>query len=61
MTASAPPVEVLRALGAFAALERRSATLDGNVPLRVAQACMPFLEGNALGWQIVLDPPLVAR
>lgn len=61
MTASAPPVEVLRALGAFATLERRSATLDGNVPLRVAQACMPFLEGNALGWQVVLDAPLVAR
>jgi hypothetical protein len=45
--------ELLDALG-LARLERRDRTLDGSVPLRVAQACVPLLEGNAFGWQIVL-------
>ena len=36
-------------------LEARDARLGGNVPLRAAQACPPFLAGNALGFQ--LSPP----
>lgn len=35
-------------------LERRSPTLRGSVPLRVAQACVPLLQGNEFGWQVVL-------
>ena len=46
--------EVLDALGGFCRLERRDGTLDGSVPLRVAQGCVPLLEGNAFGWQVVL-------
>ncbi len=45
--------DLLDALG-LARLERRDRTLDGSVPLRVAQACVPLLEGNAFGWQVVL-------
>jgi hypothetical protein len=53
--------EVLDALGGFASLAKRSPTLDGAVPVRVAQACVPLLEGNALGWQVVLAPGLRVR
>src|SRR5690606_26444154 len=58
-----PPVafDVVDALGGAASLVRRSPTLDGSVPLRVAQACLPFLEGNAFGHQIVLRDPLDAE
>lgn len=35
--------------------------MDGAVPLRAAQACMPLLEGNALGFQVVLNRPLRLR
>jgi hypothetical protein len=52
------------ALAAFEPLARfvkRDATLDGSVPLRVAQACVPLLEGNALGHQIVFGKRLVVR
>jgi hypothetical protein len=42
-------------------LERRSSDLDGGVPLRVAQACMPLLEGNAFGFQIVLARAIEVR
>ena len=35
-------------------LEKRSPTLRGSVPLRVAQACVPLLQGNAFGLQVVL-------
>lgn len=45
--------EVLDALG-LAKLTKRTPTLDGAVPLRVAQACNPLLEGNAFGFQITL-------
>jgi hypothetical protein len=45
--------EVLDALG-LCRLEKRSGDLDGAVPLRVAQACVPFLEGNAFGFQVNL-------
>jgi hypothetical protein len=49
---------VLDALEGFTKLEKRSGTLGGSVPLRVAQACVPLLEGNAFGFQIVLARPL---
>lgn len=52
--------DVVDTLG-LATLEKRSATLDGSVPLRVAQACVPLLEGNALGFQITLARPLDVR
>ncbi len=39
-------------------LVRRSGTLDGTVPLRAAQACVPLLEGNAYGVQLRLALPL---
>jgi hypothetical protein len=50
--------EVLDALG-LAKLTKRTPTLDGAVPLRVAQACNPLLEGNAFGFQITLTTPLL--
>ncbi len=53
--------EVTSAFEPVARLERRSPTLDGAVPLRVAQACVPLLEGNAVGFQVVLAKRLVAR
>ncbi|HEY2369727.1 MAG TPA: hypothetical protein VGH87_25185, partial [Polyangiaceae bacterium] len=53
--------EVLSPLTPLAKLARRDPTLDGSVPLRVAQACVPLLEGNAFGHQIVFDTPLLAR
>jgi hypothetical protein len=48
-----PAFEVLDALG-LARLEKRAGDLDGAVPLRVAQACVPLLEGNAFGFQLNL-------
>lgn len=50
---TAPRCEIFDALG-FAKLERRSPTLDGAAPLRVVQGCTPLLEGNAIGYQVVL-------
>lgn len=49
--------EVLDALG-LCRLTRRAGDLDGAVPLRVAKACTPLLEGNAFGLQITLTQPL---
>jgi hypothetical protein len=42
-------------------LLRRSQTLKGNVPLRAAQSCTPFLLGNAFGWQLEPPEPLRLR
>ena len=56
-----PAFEVLDALDGFASLVKRSPTLDGAVPVRVARGCAPLLEGNALGFQVVLQPGLRAR
>jgi hypothetical protein len=50
-------IEVLEAF-ALATLTRRSATLDGSVPVRAAQACVPLLEGNAYGLQLRLSRPI---
>ncbi|MGZ3416732.1 MAG: hypothetical protein ACXVEE_02645 [Polyangiales bacterium] len=44
--------------GAFV-LERRGPTLDGSVAVRAAQACVPFLEGNAFGLQLSPTKPIV--
>ncbi|MFT3774226.1 MAG: hypothetical protein QM820_53365 [Minicystis sp.] len=52
--------EVLDALG-LARLDKRSGDLDGAVPLRVAQACVPLLEGNAFGFQINLTRAIEIR
>jgi hypothetical protein len=52
--------EVLDALG-LARLTKRTPTLDGAVPLRVAQACTPLLEGNAFGFQVTLTTPVLLR
>jgi hypothetical protein len=53
--------EALAVFEPLARLVKRDPTLDGAVPLRVAQACVPLLEGNALGHQIVFAKRLVVR
>lgn len=50
-------LEVIDLLG-LCTVVRRSGTLDGQVPMRAAQGCLPLLEGNALGLQVVLTRPL---
>jgi hypothetical protein len=50
--------EVLDCLDSLFRLTRRSPTLDGSVPVRVARACVPLLEGNAYGFQLTLERPL---
>lgn len=52
--------DIVDVLG-VASLVRRSATLGGSVPVRVAQACVPLLEGNAWGHQIVLRDRIELR
>ena len=49
--------EVVDALDGFCRLEKRSPTLDGSVPVRAAQGCKPFLDGNAAGLQLRLAQP----
>jgi hypothetical protein len=53
--------EVLDSLDGLFRVTTRTPTLDGSVPLRVARACLPLLEGNAYGLQLVLTRPLVVR
>ena len=53
--------EAICALPGFCRLTKRSATLDGSLPLRAAQHCSPVLEGNAAGFQVVLDNPMTLR
>jgi hypothetical protein len=53
--------EALAAFEPLARLTKREGTLDGAVPLRVAQACVPLLEGNAFGHQVVFSRRLVVR
>lgn len=53
--------DALAAFEPLARLVKRDPTLDGGVPLRVAQACVPLLEGNAFGHQIVFGKRLVVR
>lgn len=51
--------ELIDALGGFFVVEKRSATLDGSIPLRAAQGCKPFLAGNEAGFQLRLAEPAV--
>jgi hypothetical protein len=53
--------EVLDVLDGLFRVTTRSPTLDGSVPLRVARACLPLLEGNAYGLQLTLSRPLLVR
>lgn len=56
MTRSAllpPCFTIIDASSRLFRLSKRSPTLRGSVPLRVAQACVPLLEGNAFGFQLV--------
>lgn len=53
--------DALAAFEPLAHLTKRDETLDGAVPLRVAQACVPLLEGNALGHQVVFGRGLIVR
>ncbi|HEU4409685.1 MAG TPA: hypothetical protein VFS43_30805 [Polyangiaceae bacterium] len=55
------PVEALSAFEPLAGLEKREGTLGGSVPLRVAQGCVPLLEGNALGHAVVFRQRLVVK
>jgi hypothetical protein len=50
--------DVLDVLGGLVELRRSSATLDGSIPLRAAQACQPLLDGNRFGHQLVLSERL---
>ena len=50
--------EVLDTLGGLCSLTRASPTLDGSIPLRAAQACSPFLDGNRVGFQLELSQRL---
>lgn len=50
--------DVLDAFGGLCRLERRSPSLDGSVSLRATQGCVPLLDGNALGHQVVVTQPL---
>lgn len=63
--AAAPPsvigFRVLDVLGGLCQLVRRSPTLRGSVPLRVAQACVPLCEGNAFGHTVTLRERLPIR
>jgi hypothetical protein len=58
---SAPAFDVIDLLHGFCRLERRSPTLSGSVPLRVAQGCTPLLEGNAFGYQVILSKRVDVR
>jgi hypothetical protein len=51
-------MEVVRCLDGFV-LEKRSATLDGSIPLRAAQGCKPLQDGNAAGYHLRLVEPAV--
>ncbi len=53
--------ECIDALPGFCRLEKRSPTLDGNLPLRAAQHCAPVFEGNAAGFQVSLQQPMTLR
>lgn len=58
MTRSAllpPCFTVVDAFSKLFRLTKRSPTLRGSVPLRVAQACVPLLEGNAFGFQLTTN------
>src|SRR5688572_22736134 len=45
----------------FFAIEKRSETLNGSIPLRAAQGCKPYLDGNAAGFHARMVDPAVIR
>ena len=49
--------QIVDALDGLFQVVKRSPTLDGSLPLRAAQACLPLLEGNALGFSLKLARP----
>jgi hypothetical protein len=53
-------MEVIKVLDSFT-LEKRPETLNGAIPLRAAQGCKPFLDGNAAGFHLRLTDPAVIR
>jgi hypothetical protein len=53
--------EVLDCLDSLVCLTKRTPSLDGAVPVRVARGCSPLLEGNAYGFQLSLSRPLELR
>lgn len=59
--ASTVGFDVIDVLGGLVTLERRSPTLGGSVPHRVAQACSPLVAGNAFGFQLVLQRRIEIR
>lgn len=60
LSRSAEPLIIIEGIDTLGLcrLARRSPTLAGGVPVRVAQGCVPLLEGNALGHQITLTRPV---
>ena len=53
--------DVVDVLDGLASLTKRSPTLNGSVPVRAAQACVPLLKGNAWGHQVVLNRRISLR
>ena len=53
-------LEVMSVLDFFA-IEKRSETLNGSIPLRAAQGCKPYLDGNGAGFHARLVDPAVIR
>ncbi len=53
--------DVVDVMGGLCSLVRRSPTLGGSVPVRVAQGCVPLLEGNAWGHAIALSRRIVLK
>jgi hypothetical protein len=51
--------DVVDVLSGLCTLVRRPPTLGGSVPVRVAQGCVPLLEGNAWGHAIALARRIV--
>jgi len=56
-----PALDALQALAGVSRLVRRSATLDGALPLRAAQHCLPLVSGSSAGFQIELATPMTVR
>jgi hypothetical protein len=52
----ATALQILEVFDTFR-LETRSAVLDGSIPLRAAQGCKPFLDGNSAGLHLSVRRP----
>ena len=51
-------LDAIQVLDGFCDLSSNDATLDGSIPIRAAQACAPFLEGNSYGLQVRVREPI---